>query len=64
MDVKSAFLDRFIEEKVYVEQPSEFVDHVHSDYVFKLDKALYGFKKTSRARYDMLSNFLLNKGFA
>ena len=64
MDVKSAFLNRFIEEKVYVEQPSGFVDHMHSDYVFKLDKALYGFKQASRAWYDRLSNFLLNKDFA
>ena len=43
MDVKSAFLNGFIEEEVYVE-PSGFVDHLHPDYVFRLDKAFYGLK--------------------
>jgi len=38
MNVKSAFLNDFIEEEVYVEQPSSFVDHTHLDYVFKLEK--------------------------
>ena len=33
MDVKSAFLNEFIEEEVYVEQPSGFVDPTHSDFV-------------------------------
>ena len=40
MDVKSAFLNRYIEEKVYVEQPPRFVDLTHSNYVFKLKKTL------------------------
>ena len=44
MDVKSAFLNGFIEEGVYVEQPPGFVDPIHSDFIFKLDKALYGLK--------------------
>ena len=44
MDVKSAFLNGFIEEEVYVEQPPGSVDHIHPDYVFKLDKALYSLK--------------------
>ena len=38
MDVKSAFLIGFIEEKVYVEQPSRFVDPTHPDFVFKLER--------------------------
>ena len=42
MDIKSAFLNGFIEEEVYVEQPPRFVDPTHPDFVFKLDKALYG----------------------
>jgi len=42
MDVKSTFLNSFIEEKVYVEQPPGFVDSTHSDFIFKLDKVLYG----------------------
>jgi len=61
MDVKSIFLDGFIKEKVYVEQPPRFVDHIHLVYVYKLDKALYGLKQAPRAWYDRLNNFLLNK---
>ena len=63
MDVKSAFLNGFIEVKVYVEQPPGFIDHIHPGYVFKLDKVLYGLKQALRAWYERLSNFLLNKGF-
>ena len=44
MDVKSAFLNGFINKKVYVEQPLGFEDHEFSNHVFKLHKALYGLK--------------------
>jgi len=57
MDVKSAFLNGFIENEVYVERPSGFVDHIHPDYVCKLDKTIYDLKQASRAWYDRLCNF-------
>jgi len=44
MDVKSAFLNGFIDEEVYVSQSLGFEDHRHSDHVYKLEKALYGLK--------------------
>ena len=49
MDVKSAFLNGFIEKVVYVEQPSGFVDSTPPDFVFILDKALYDLKQALRA---------------
>ena len=49
MDVKSTFLNGFIEAEVYVEQPPGFVDHIHPNFIFKLDKALYGLKQAPRA---------------
>ncbi|CAJ2649754.1 unnamed protein product [Trifolium pratense] len=63
MDVKSAFLNGFISEEVYVKQPPGFEDISNPEHVFKLKKSLYGLKQAPRAWYDRLSNFLLEKGF-
>ena len=63
MDVKSAFLNGFIEEEVYVKQPPGFENPKFSNRVYKLQKALYGLKQAPRAWYDRLKNFLLAQGF-
>ena len=63
MDVKSAFLNSYIEEEVYVRQPPSFENPKFPNHVFKLHKALYGLKQAPRARYERLKNFLLKKGF-
>jgi len=52
MDVKSAFVNGFIEEEVYVKQPPGFVDPTHLDFIFKLDKALYGSKQAPRVWHE------------
>ena len=44
MDVKSAFLNGYINEEVYVKQPPGFEDDKEPDLVYKLKKALYGLK--------------------
>ncbi|GKE25529.1 retrovirus-related pol polyprotein from transposon TNT 1-94 [Tanacetum coccineum] len=49
MDVKSAFLNGFINEEVYVAQPPRFIDFEKSDHVYKLKKALYGLKQAPKA---------------
>src|ERR1044072_2536699 len=61
MDVKSAFLNGYISEEVYVHQPPGFEDN--SDKVFKLKKSLYVLKQVPRAWYERLSNFLLENNF-
>ncbi|KAH9658467.1 CCHC-type domain-containing protein [Citrus sinensis] len=64
MDVKSAFLNGYIMEEVYVKQPPGFENEKFSDHVYKLSKALYGLKQAPRAWYDRLKNFLLDNNFS
>ncbi|WVZ84060.1 hypothetical protein U9M48_031136 [Paspalum notatum var. saurae] len=63
MDVKSAFLNGFIEEEVYVRQPPGFESAKFPDRVYKLTKALYDLKQTPRAWYARLKSFLLKSRF-
>ena len=63
MDMKSVFLNGFIQEKFYVEQPSDFEDFEKINHVYKLQKALYGLKQAPRAWYERLSKFLIKKDF-
>ncbi|GJY64858.1 retrovirus-related pol polyprotein from transposon TNT 1-94 [Tanacetum coccineum] len=48
MDVKSAFLNGFINEEVYVAQPLGFIDFEKPDHVYKLKKGLYGLKRAPK----------------
>ncbi|GKB98874.1 retrovirus-related pol polyprotein from transposon TNT 1-94 [Tanacetum coccineum] len=64
MDVKSAFLNGFINEEVYVAQPSGFIDFVKPNYVYKLKKALYGLKQAPKAWYDRLKAFLIKHNYS
>ena len=63
MDVKSAFLNGYLKEEVYVKQPPGFENGDFPNHVFKLDKALYGLKQAPRAWYERLSSFLLENDF-
>jgi hypothetical protein len=62
MDVKSVFLNGYINEEVYVEQPPGFEDDNKPNHVYKSKKALYGLKQAPRAWYERLRDFLLSKG--
>ena len=63
MGMKSAFLNGFLNEEVFVEQPKGFQDPHFPDHVFRLKKTLYGLKQASRAWYDRLTTYLLDHGF-
>lgn len=64
MDVKSAFLNGFINEEVFVVQPPGFIDLAKPDYVYKLKKALYGLKQAPKAWYDRLKAFLIKHDYS
>ncbi|XP_063942857.1 uncharacterized protein LOC135150474 [Daucus carota subsp. sativus] len=57
MDVKSAFLNRKLEEELYIEQPPGFENPEFADFVYFLFKAVYGLKqrfaKLMQSNYEM-----------
>ena len=48
MDVKTAFLNGDLDEDVYMEQPTGFVEVGKEDLVCNLNKSIYGLKQVSR----------------
>jgi hypothetical protein len=63
MDVKTAFLNGVLDQKVYVEQPLGFVVHERETHVCRLKRALYGLKQAPRAWYSRIDTYLLQIGF-
>ncbi|GJS41823.1 retrovirus-related pol polyprotein from transposon TNT 1-94 [Tanacetum coccineum] len=63
MDVKSSFLNGFINEEVFVEQPLGFIDFTKPNHVYRLKKALYGLKQAPKAWYDRLKAFLIKHDY-
>jgi hypothetical protein len=64
MDVKSAFLNGFLEEEVYVDQPLGFEVQEQPDKVCRLKKALYGLKQGPRAWNNTVDSYLIKSGFS
>ncbi|KAG8480142.1 hypothetical protein CXB51_024952 [Gossypium anomalum] len=63
LDVKSAFLNGFLKEEIYIEQPDGFQVQGQEDKVYRLKKALYELKQAPRAWYDRVDAYLSNLGF-
>ena len=49
MDVKTAFLNRYLKEELYMMQPEGFVDPKGADKVCKLQRSIYGLVQASRS---------------
>jgi hypothetical protein len=63
MDVEITFLNGFIEEEVYIEQPQGFEVSDRETHVCLLRKALYGLKQAPQAWYSRIDTYLLQMGF-
>ncbi|KAL2345957.1 hypothetical protein Fmac_007242 [Flemingia macrophylla] len=63
MDVKSAFLNGYLEEEIFVEQPEGFLVHGQEEKVYRLKKALYGLKQAPRSWYGRIDAHLISLGF-
>ncbi|KAL0392228.1 UNVERIFIED_CONTAM: Retrovirus-related Pol polyprotein from transposon RE2 [Sesamum radiatum] len=63
MDVKSAFLNGYIDEEIYVEQPQGFIAKGSEEKVLRLKKALYGLKQAPRAWYSRIDKYFMDRGF-
>ncbi|KAJ0765449.1 putative RNA-directed DNA polymerase [Helianthus annuus] len=63
MDVKTAFLNGYLDEDVYMVQPEGFVDPKHPNKVCKLKKSIYGLKQASRSWNHRFDEEIRNFGF-
>ncbi|GJW79798.1 retrovirus-related pol polyprotein from transposon TNT 1-94 [Tanacetum coccineum] len=64
MDVKSAFLNGFINDEFYVAQLLRFIDFAKPNYVYRLKKAPYGLKQAPKAWYNRLKAFLIKHDYS
>jgi hypothetical protein len=63
LDVKSAFLNGFLEEEIYIEQLFGYVEIKNEGKVYKLKKALYGLKQALRAWNTRIDRYFQENGF-
>jgi hypothetical protein len=64
MDVKSAFLNGYLEEEIYVRQPPGYEIDKHGDKVYKLRKDLYGLQQASKVWYRRIDEYMISFGFS
>ena len=63
MDVKWVFLNGYLEEEVYVEQPQGYEVPRQEHKVYKLKNVFYGLKQALRAWYSRIDSYLIENGF-
>ena len=61
IDINNAFLNGYMNEEVYMEQPEGFVDSSKPNHVCRLHKSLYSLKQSPRAWFDKLRQVLTSK---
>ena len=60
---KTAFLHGVLEEKIYMEQPEEFIEKGKEEMVCLLKKSLYGLKQSPRQWNQKFNEFMISQGF-
>jgi hypothetical protein len=63
MNVKLSFLNGFLEEGIYIEQPMSYEVKWYEYKRLKLNKALYGLKQAPRTCYNCINGYLLKNRF-
>ena len=63
MDVKSSFLNSYLEEEMYVEQQQGYAFLGQDHKVYRMKKALYGLKQAPWAWYNHIDSYLTQNGF-
>ena len=63
MDVKTAFLNKDLEEEIYMEQPKGFSTPRQENKVCKLVKSLYGLKLAPKQWDEKFDNVMMSHGF-
>nr|GEW13831.1 zinc finger, CCHC-type [Tanacetum cinerariifolium] len=63
MDVKTAFLNRDLEEEVYMNQPLGFIMPSNENKVCKLIKSLYGLKQAPKQWHQKFDEVVLSNGY-
>ncbi|GJX78079.1 retrotransposon protein, putative, ty1-copia subclass [Tanacetum coccineum] len=64
MDVKTTFLNGYLDEDIYMVQPEGFVDPNHPRKVCKLQRSIYGLKQASRSWNKRFDEEIKRFGFA
>jgi hypothetical protein len=62
MDVKSDFLNGYVDDEIYVEQPEGFEVPGKEDKVYRLKKDLYGLKQAPRAWSSRIDKYFQDHG--
>ena len=63
IDVKTAFLNGYLEESIYMEQLEGFKSHSQQQKVYKLLKSIYGLKQASRSSNLKFDEAIKSYGF-
>lgn len=63
LDVKTAYLNANVEEKIYMKQPPGFAVSGKEDHVCLLNKSIYGLKQSAKAWNDTINKILLKLNF-